>query len=113
MEAAEARASRLVGLRQARRVLSTSVLFANGPTPPVKPVTRLVIRAIFVVLAHHRHARHHRRPLRARGADAVGPVCLHNALGSVTAVLCGTRVQAVAVDARFVVHAIAIGLAAG
>lgn len=111
LEPIQTRAYRLMGLCQARRVIGTSVLFAHWSTSPVQSVARFVVCAVFVILAHHRHARHGRRSLCTRRTNTMSFMGLYGALGSVTTAMSGTRIQTVTVDTRFVVNTIAVSFA--
>lgn len=86
---------------------------ADGAANAVQAVAGLVVGAVLVVLAHAGHARQEWVALRAGRADALRAVGLHQALGAAAAAHSAVHagVQAVALDARLVVHAVRVSLA--
>lgn len=111
LEAIQTRACRLMSLGYTCCLLGASILFADGSASSVQPVARFVVCTVFVILAHYWYTRYHGWTLCTRRASAMSSVSLYNTFSSVSTALSRTRVQTIAVDARFIVHTIAVGLA--
>lgn len=87
---------------------SAGYCLANGSANLVQAVARLVVRAVLVVLAVSGYAGYVRVSLRSGRAYAFGCVLLHQALSVAAAGLQRARIQALFVDACFVVRAIGV-----
>lgn len=111
-EAVRTFALRLMTNAKAVGGFGAGVGIANRSTDAVESIAGLIVRAVFVVLAHAGDASNERIALGADATRAGGAMVLRHALGVVAALdgrIVGARVEAFAVVAGLVVGAIVVG----
>lgn len=93
--------------------ISARVTLADKPTHSVESVAGFIVRAVLVVLTHHRDTGQQRISLCASRTHTLCSVRLHVALrplATLTAWPVRTRIQAVAIDTGLVIDTVRIRL---